>query len=115
VLRFFRNALFPVVVIAVLAWLAFNTLGGGEDSGGAARSRILLDLLTGVLPFVALFAGWLVLMSLVKSRRSRDDRPASHEASAPGTDSSGTWVNRFLRSALFPLVVIAALAWLAFK
>jgi len=28
--RFFRSALFPLVIIAALVWLALQTLGGGH-------------------------------------------------------------------------------------
>ena len=40
--RFFRSALFPLVIIAALVWLALQTLGGHMWNHPAISGRLLL-------------------------------------------------------------------------
>ena len=41
--RFFRSALFPLVIIAALVWLALQTLGGSHQSGTPMTTSGFID------------------------------------------------------------------------
>ena len=49
--RFFRSALFPLVIIAALVWLALQTLGGhGQKSVKVSYSDVISQVTTGGPP-----------------------------------------------------------------
>ena len=39
--RFFRSALFPLVIIAALVWLALQTLGGNHEEHRVTTSEFI--------------------------------------------------------------------------